>query len=971
MGSRRHEEGLMTSSENNSDTESTQLSTAAEASGSAEFERRAFSGPLGEPHNSYAPSSLSSKSTRAWRRIKSAKFDKSAVDSNRNPGTDQNEDDAYVEITLDILDDTVAVHSVQAAGGASNEDPELALLAKKTLEGKKSSSFRSSLLRNTSSHIRQVSQELKRLASFSKRPSNARRFDRTKSATAHALKSLKFITAKTGGGASSSAGWVAVEKRFDDLTVKSNGLLPSSLFGECIGMNKESKEFAGELFRALARRRNISGDAVNKAQLREFWEQISDESFDSRLQTFFDMVDRDADGRITEEEVREIISLSASANKLSNIQKQAKEYSALIMEELDPDGAGYIMVENLETLLLQAPVGQSVSVNESRVLSQLLSQKLKPTQENNPITRWYEKTKYFLLDNWQRVWVMMLWLGIVSGLFVYKFLQYKNKAAFEVMGYCVCIAKGGAETLKFNMALILLPVCRNTITWLRNKTKLGVVVPFDDNLNFHKVIAAGIAVGVGLHAGAHLTCDFPRLIHATEEEYEPMIPYFGEEQPPNYWWFVKGVEGWTGISIVVLMAIAFTLATPWFRRNKLNLPKPLKKLTGFNAFWYSHHLFVIVYALLIVHGIKLYLTKEWYHKTTWMYLAVPVVLYGCERLIRAFRSSIKPVKILKVAVYPGNVLALHMSKPQGFKYKSGQYMFVNCAAVSPFEWHPFSITSAPGDDYLSVHIRTLGDWTRQLKTVFSEVCQPPTGGKSGLLRADNMQGGNNPSFPKILIDGPYGAPAQDYKKYDVVLLVGLGIGATPMVSIVKDIINNMKMKGKDDDDSILESSLEMGRVSGNPSTPNHSSSGKNKSNRGFKTRKAYYYWVTREQGSFEWFKGILNEVADMDEKGVIEIHNYCTSVYEEGDARSALIAMLQSLHHAKNGVDVVSGTRVKSHFAKPNWRQVYKDIARRHPDSRVGVFYCGAPALTKDLKELALHFSHKTTTKFEFHKENF
>jgi len=43
---------------------------------------------------------------------------------------------------------------------------------------------------------------------------------------------------------------------------------------------------------------------------------------------------------------------------------------------------------------------------------------------------------------------------------------------------------------------------------------------------------------------------------------------------------------------------------------------------------------------------------------------------------------------LKVAVYPaGNVLALHVSKPEGFRYKSGQYMFVNCAAVSPFEWY--------------------------------------------------------------------------------------------------------------------------------------------------------------------------------------------------------------------------------------------------------------------------------------------
>lgn len=55
------------------------------------------------------------------------------------------------------------------------------------------------------------------------------------------------------------------------------------------GMNKDSKEFAGELFDALSRRRNIQGDLINKGQLKEFWDQISDQSFDTRLQTFFDM----------------------------------------------------------------------------------------------------------------------------------------------------------------------------------------------------------------------------------------------------------------------------------------------------------------------------------------------------------------------------------------------------------------------------------------------------------------------------------------------------------------------------------------------------------------------------------------------------------------------------------------------------------------------------------------------------------
>jgi predicted ferric reductase len=45
----------------------------------------------------------------------------------------------------------------------------------------------------------------------------------------------------------------------------------------------------------------------------------------------------------------------------------------------------------------------------------------------------------------------------------------------------------------------------------------------------------------------------------------------------------------------------------------------------------------------------------------------------------------------------------------------------------------------------------------------------------------------------LSIDGPYGAPAQDYLKYDMLLLVGLGIGATPFISIMKDMLNHIKM----------------------------------------------------------------------------------------------------------------------------------------------------------------------------------
>lgn len=173
-------------------------------------------------------------------------------------------------------------------------------------------------------------------------------------------------------------------------------------------------------------------------------------------------------------------------------------------------------------------------------------------------------------------------------------------------------------------------------------------------------------------------------------------------------------------------------------------------------------------------------------------------------------------------------------------------------------------------------------------------------------------------MPKLLIDGPYGAPAQDYKKYDVLLLVGLGIGATPLISIVKDVLNNIKQQKE------IEEEVEIAGGVKNKKKP-------------FATKRAYFYWVTREQGSFEWFRGVMNEVAEYDRDRVIELHNYCTSVYEEGDARSALITMLQSLHHAKSGVDIVSGTRVKTHFARPNWHKVFKHVAVNHAHQRVGM----------------------------------
>ncbi|XP_050363312.1 respiratory burst oxidase homolog protein E [Argentina anserina] len=872
-----------------------------------------------------------------------------------------------VEVTLEINndDDDIVVCSVAPVGSGTSEaeveEESGAGVLGRSLSATSRSIRRTFgwLLRSASSRTAASSNS----GELTLPPREARRLkaklQRTRSSAQRALNGLRFIS-KTTGPCDAEELWKLVEARFESLAV--NGLLARADFGQCIGM-EDSEEFAVGIFDTLARRRRKKITKVSKEELRDFWLQISDQSFDARLQIFFDMADSNEDGRITREGVQELIMLSASANKLSKLKEQAEEYASLIMEELDPENFGYIELWQLEALLLQ----RDLYVDYSRPLSTISvgwSQNLSSFRPKNLLRRLNRSLHCLILDNWQRGWIILLWIVAMSSLFAWKFYQYKNKAAFEVIGYCLPVAKGAAETLKFNMALILLPVCRNTLTWLRS-TRARSFIPFDDNINFHKMIAFAIAIGVIVHAGNHVACDFPRLVNSSPEEFAPISSYFHGKKP-TYEFLFTGPEGLTGILMVVFMSISFTLAAGHFRRNMVRLPAPFNKLTGFNAFWYSHHLLGLVYVLLIIHGSCLYFVHKWYQKTTWMYISVPFLLYVIERSIRTFRSKHYSVKILKASIMPGNVISLILSKPPGFKYRSGQYIFLQCPTISPFEWHPFSITSAPGDEHLSVHIRTVGDWTKELKRAISE----GDNSLSGIHQAIVAQPHDTDqrrlfSQPKLFLDGPYGAPAQDYRNYDVLLLVGLAIGATPFISILKDLLNSTRT-ADEQTASNTETSLSDSLSSFTSSclTPNE----KKKPQR---TTNAHFYWVTREPGSFEWFKGVMDEVAEMDHKGQIELHNYLTSVYEEGDARSTLITMVQALNHAKNGVDILSGTSVMTHFARPNWKEVFTKVASKHPFSTVGVFYCGMPMLAKELKMISLELSQKTSTRFEFHKEYF
>lgn len=73
----------------------------------------------------------------------------------------------------------------------------------------------------------------------------------------------------------------------------------------------------------------------------------------------------------------------------------------------------------------------------------------------------------------------------------------------------------------------------------------------------------------------------------------------------------------------------------------------------------------------------------------------------------------------EVPVPPPGVTHLRFQRPQDFDYKSGQWVRIACMALGTTEYHPFTLTSAPHEDTLSLHIRAVGPWTTRLRELYA------------------------------------------------------------------------------------------------------------------------------------------------------------------------------------------------------------------------------------------------------------
>ncbi|ERT00878.1 NADPH oxidase [Sporothrix schenckii 1099-18] len=542
------------------------------------------------------------------------------------------------------------------------------------------------------------------------------------------------------------------------------------------------------------------------------------------------------------------------------------------------------------------------------------------TQEKQKELTNREKFDRWMINEGYRrffVFVFMLLHGMV---FAFGFVNYARKDSLQnardVFGPTYMIARAAALVLHFDVALILFPVCRTFIS-LARQTPLNGIIQFDKNITFHITTAWSIVFFSWVHTIAHWN-NFAQISAKNN------LGFYGFLLAN----FTSG-PGWTGYTMLTaLMGMVLT-----------SVEKPRR--ANYERFWYTHHMFVIFFFFWSIHGAFCMIQPDVAPFCVsigtqavgvfWQYWMYGGFIYLAERVARELRGRHKTY-ISKVIQHPSNVCEIQIKK-EHTKTRAGQYIFFSCPAVSIWQYHPFTLTSAPEEDYISIHMRVVGDFTREVAKALG--CEFDRKDKDA-SKVVGVNGDNNdvdPALrrvlPRVYVDGPFGSASEDVFKYEVSVLVGAGIGVTPFASILKSIWYRM----------------------------NYPQS---------KTRlsKVYFVWICRDFGSFEWFRSLLLAIEAQDVDNRIEIHTYLTAKIKIDDATNIMI------NDANADKDAITGLRAPTNFGRPNWDMIFRGIRKLHTPAEAGVFFCGPKGLGSTLHIFCNKYSEPGFS-FVWGKENF
>uniref|UniRef100_A0A803VN25 NAD(P)H oxidase (H2O2-forming) n=1 Tax=Ficedula albicollis TaxID=59894 RepID=A0A803VN25_FICAL len=317
---------------------------------------------------------------------------------------------------------------------------------------------------------------------------------------------------------------------------------------------------------------------------------------------------------------------------------QASNKCSQQMLEVPGEGVGTIPC-------LVSPCGDTsipVFVRGNQYQLHLYTEAQRKKYEKNRVQQKIQEFKRFVENYRRHIVCVTLFSAITVGVFAERAYYYAfaspSTGIAQTTFVGIIISRGAAASISFMYSYILLTMCRNLITVLR-ETFLNHYIPFDAAVDFHRWIAMAALIFSVLHTAGHIVNVY--IFSVTPLSvlsclFSSVFTNDGSQLPEKYyWWFFQTIPGMTGVLLLMVLAVMYVFATHHFRR------------VSFQGFWITHHLYVLLYVLVIIHGSYALIQQPRFY----IYFIIPALIYSADKLLSLSRKKVE-ISVVKAELLP-------------------------------------------------------------------------------------------------------------------------------------------------------------------------------------------------------------------------------------------------------------------------------------------------------------------------------
>ena len=402
--------------------------------------------------------------------------------------------------------------------------------------------------------------------------------------------------------------------------------LTRSEFADALGM-REDDLFIRRMFACTARRHP---DKITFSEFLDTVHKFANGTMEDRLRMVFDMCDLNRDGSVDRDEFCQFMrSLKMSAGVRIDGECQADLIDHVMQRAGVSPGRSRLTYGDFEAIFAEMtasrrPVGLHLRGTNQRIncVGDADSLQSFAIHDEAARSRWpvqqYRRLCAYVEDSRQHLAWLTLFFGFTALFFVERFyrgcpaitpnsadyrFENEHKDLRRVMGAGIAITRGAAGAISFCFSVVLLTVCRNLLTLLR-QTFVAHYVPLDSAIVFHKIVAVtGGVFARGLNPllphlpVVHTVGHCINFYHVATQSRDGLQCLFREAvfssnfQPSVGYWLYGTVTGITGILLVACMSVIYIFAVPPIVRS------------AYHAFRITHMLNIALYVLTVAHGL--------------------------------------------------------------------------------------------------------------------------------------------------------------------------------------------------------------------------------------------------------------------------------------------------------------------------------------------------------------------------------